>query len=196
MIRDLTIQGWKCRRDDRRYKAFAIVTTAALGILFVAIAGVFFQSASAGRSKAKAKADDPQVYFQKMIFATDPTEDTPLPRPTERELSIAVESARHAWEVALVKPIPRPKVIFGDRNSCNSQTAYACAYVGENKIVIVRCPSGTSLSAILMHEIGHLLGVPHIEGDALMNAVYEGEAVHPTPFAIAIAKAADAERAR
>jgi hypothetical protein len=39
-----------------------------------------------------------------------------------------------------------------------------------------------------MHEIGHLLGVPHIEGDALMNPSYAGKVGAPTPDAVALAK--------
>jgi hypothetical protein len=42
---------------------------------------------------------------------------------------------------------------------------------------------------ILMHEIGHLIGVPHIEGDKLMNSKYLGKVDKLTPFAIALARA-------
>ena len=41
---------------------------------------------------------------------------------------------------------------------------------------------------IMMREVGHLLGVPHIQDDPLMNPSYQDDLAEPTPAALALAK--------
>jgi len=40
----------------------------------------------------------------------------------------------------------------------------------------------------MLHEIGHLLGVPHIAGDPLMEPEFGHTVDVPTPAAVALAK--------
>jgi len=50
---------------------------------------------------------------------------------------------------------------------------------------------GADPETLMLHEIGHLLGVPHIQDDDLMDAIQHGAKRRaPTPAAIALAKLA------
>lgn len=72
---------------------------------------------------------------------------------------------------------------------CGPSISIACADMTTQTIFISNDNEPVDRTTIMMHEIGHLLGVPHIEGDALMDAKYQYKALDgPTDKAVAIAK--------
>jgi hypothetical protein len=73
--------------------------------------------------------------------------------------------------------------------------ASACAFPESNRIVIVDLSQGRA-STVMMHEMGHLLGVPHIFGDSLMDPMYHGPVDKPSPAAVALAKLAETEKGK
>ena len=117
-----------------------------------------------------------------------------------KEWEVALKQAFEAWTVALGQmPIQEPELILGTERSCISiGSPIACADLKRNAIVIagiracaekkVKGSYECDKTSILMHELGHLLGVPHIEGDALMNSEYTEPVKSPSLFAVAIAR--------
>ena len=96
------------------------------------------------------------------------------------------KSAAQKWaDAGLV--VPEFRMIAGEGN-CGPK-AIACCDVGMKTIFLQQDGDGVDRTTIMMHEIGHLLGVPHIEGDPLMDKIYSGKALSkPTDFAVSIAK--------
>jgi hypothetical protein len=102
-------------------------------------------------------------------------------------------AARTAWAKVLpgVK-IPNPEIKAG---TCGlSAIAIACTDRLSGAITIAM--SGNNLAdkdrhTVLMHELGHLLGVPHIDWDPLMNTDHNWNVDAPTPAAVALAKLAN-----
>jgi len=107
-------------------------------------------------------------------------------------LNSALTSAIVAWRKALGVErlsIRRPRLLSGEKGSCSGTgTPIACATKGDIVLDGIRDDAAIDYRTIFMHELGHLLGVPHIEGDQLMNESYLGKRLTPTPQAIAIAK--------
>lgn len=116
--------------------------------------------------------------------------------PTEVPFSVWVRQlapALIAWETALGHDIRRPELLSDGKEAC-SMTAVACAGRLQYKIHVALSSTQYDIRNVLMHEIGHLLGVPHITGDALMSESRdenEKPLVAPTPAAIALAKLAE-----
>jgi hypothetical protein len=93
------------------------------------------------------------------------------------------------WEAALGHPIKPPLLIRGD---CGEQEiAIACAEKSKWRIQIQRVSTMWNTEAVMIHEVGHLLGVPHIAGDVLMDPVYQGDTDAPSAAAVALAKLAE-----
>lgn len=109
----------------------------------------------------------------------------------------AMDSALEDWRIALggKLPIKRPRLVQSPDGPCSNFNLLAFAEPELNRIVFCRGPETGGLHSVMLHEVGHLLGVPHIQDDPLMNSYRaEGHIVDkPTPFAIAIAKAAHAK---
>lgn len=107
---------------------------------------------------------------------------------TSGKYDAALTAALAAWKRELGSmPIARPTLFLG-RGMC--QGDLACASRLTNQIFIVGESIATvDETSVLMHEIGHLLGVPHIEGDDLMAPMYHAKVTKPTRFAVALAKA-------
>lgn len=112
-----------------------------------------------------------------------------LKEDTSKADQLALTAAMDAWSRALGPQyhISRPRLIIGGDGACDTENdSIACSYA--DRIVIDHW-SGQDKVTVMMHEIGHTLGVPHIAGDALMNAVLMEKPVKfPTPDAIALAK--------
>jgi hypothetical protein len=109
----------------------------------------------------------------------------------------ALEAAITEWEIALQHNIKRPSLVewFGGGETATAvcagnvpATTIACIDAKKYQIDLIAFNLTTEdLKTVLMHEIGHILHVPHIEGDDLMNARYVKKVDRPTPAAIAIA---------
>ncbi len=105
-----------------------------------------------------------------------------------------LDYATRSWRVALNDDsIKKPKLSPG---SCGVSSALACVANGGkwNEIFLTDVlgeseNKKTDLKSVLMHEMGHLLGVPHIEGDPLMDPQYQGKLDRPSNLAVVIAKA-------
>lgn len=110
---------------------------------------------------------------------------------TDAVLNKAMDSALAKWRVALGHDVKRPEFLVSDNmGGCDDQSGLiACAQPSTYRI-FVKSIFYADPETVLMHEIGHLLGVPHIEGDALMAATYQGKVEKPTKLAVALARAA------
>lgn len=100
-----------------------------------------------------------------------------------KKLNLAVDR----WEKALAHKIRRPRLFLAE-HSCGTASVMACASEDSYEIRITSNLYEADEDTVLLHELGHLLGVPHIEGDDLMNAMYTKKVTAPTPMAVAIAK--------
>lgn len=108
--------------------------------------------------------------------------------PSKREVD-ALNVAVKAWRLAGLH-FKTPELIEGNNCEDDGSQTIACADLINNRItVVVANAKSVNLPTVMMHEVGHLLGVPHIQGDPLMDPVYNVILDKPTPFAIAIAKA-------
>jgi len=118
--------------------------------------------------------------------------DEPLPPDNDAEHLRALRSARLAWKAALPGvAIPAPKLLIGGAGACDiEEDSIACARHTDKAIIEddLHGKSYEDLRTIFMHEIAHLLGVPHIEGDRLMDRTYSHPLPQPTPAAVALAK--------
>ena len=56
-------------------------------------------------------------------------------------------------------------------DDCGEDDDLACASPKLQVIVVVRNMSKRMLRSVLLHEVGHLIGLPDIEGDATHGAV-------------------------
>lgn len=117
--------------------------------------------------------------------------ETPAPpRPvSDKALNKALDDALALWGQALGTTPRRPPLVVGQVGDCAGDMGQliACADVKAYKIII-RQIYYADPKTVMMHELGHLLGVPHIDGDALMGSVYGGAVEKPTRQAIALAK--------
>ncbi len=102
----------------------------------------------------------------------------------------AFKQAIGSWEKSVGALGFQPHLFIGDISSCFDPRSIACAHTdGSNDIILIEESSGVDLKTVFMHEIGHLLGVPHIEGDDLMNPSYEKKQKEPSRDAVVLAKA-------
>lgn len=132
-------------------------------------------------------------YKPKTIALIEGTSVSPAKWIDDKGVIADADYAANAWNKAMrvrFKPIDFK---LGDAvMDCHARESLACYVAGTNTIFIT--PQAQELSSpdrrtILMHEIGHALGVPHIEGDPLMETIHDKNVSGPTPFAVAIAKA-------
>jgi len=115
--------------------------------------------------------------------------EPPVPNFTpQQQLHLAVM----IWSKALGRSIPEPEFQFG---ICPGDPKFvACADKVHYRIIFRgfgprRGTTAEDLTTVMMHEVGHLLGVSHIPGDKLMNPQMSGPVAAPTPAAVAVAKA-------
>lgn len=112
-----------------------------------------------------------------------------LPKNSEARYEYDLDFAIQAWRRALGVShlgITRPHILIAGKGGC-SEYAIACTIRGD--IALDHADTPVDYPTIFMHEVGHLLGVPHIEGDALMDSAYQGKALTaPTPDSILLAK--------
>ncbi len=97
--------------------------------------------------------------------------------------SLASDKWKHELPICANFPIS----LIADPGGCGP-AAIACA--DNTKKIIYVSTDGTDVdrTTIMMHEIGHLLEVPHIQGDELMDAEYQGHPLDvPSKAAIAVA---------
>jgi hypothetical protein len=98
-----------------------------------------------------------------------------------------------AWtaEMGGKLPIRYPRLVQSDDlAACRIYSVLAYADSDMNRVVMCRL-FDEDPETIFLHEIGHLLGVPHVQGDALMDGATNGKILRaPTPAAIALAKLA------
>jgi len=144
-----------------------------------------FEQDEKDRQESKAK----EVYWSNRLALL--TKSETVRADSDQNHEAALTSAILAWRQALgvfALGIRRPKLLIAGDGGC-TENGIACV-AGGDIAIDARHLSGVDLRTILMHEIGHLLGVPHIEGDALMNPSYQRETKAPSAFAVAIAKSA------
>ena len=120
------------------------------------------------------------------IIYIEPQKPTPV---TDAGLNQALDYAVAAWSKSLGYQVKKP-LLKKDDNNCEMDFGggvIACADAATYSIM-VRSIYYADPKTIMMHEMGHLLGVPHISQDPLMDAIYQGPVTEPTPWSVAIAK--------
>jgi hypothetical protein len=108
----------------------------------------------------------------------------------------ALHEAVRRWSAALDLPVPEPPLyrVNYPAMECGDPDAEACfGSVSRAIFLNETSESRDDLLWILLHEVGHSLGVPHIEGDPLMKpGSQEGDAALQhgpiPPMALAIAR--------
>lgn len=104
----------------------------------------------------------------------------------ESEWLAAFGDALGEWRRVLPgRKVKEPTLMFS--SECFGDGAIACADVKLNAIRVKQPDTGADKKTVLMHEIAHLFGVPHIQGDALMDAAYRHAVKRPTEASVALA---------
>jgi len=121
----------------------------------------------------------------------------PLP-VTDPELIEAFRSAIKAWTESLggKLPIRYPRLVKqqDDSGFC-AMPWLAYADMEMNRVVFCRLEDGDA-ETVMLHEVAHLLGVPHIIDDDLMNPMIHHQKLRtPSPAAIALARLAHPTKA-
>jgi len=125
-----------------------------------------------------------RLNFAELLLHVDSV--SPDNNPAHRR---ALNSALLAWRSILGPLGISPKLMEGGVGSCDLDgNGMACVVSGNGNIFIDHIDTDVDLRSVMMHEVGHLLGVPHIEGDALMNKSYLGKVETPTPASVALAR--------
>lgn len=103
----------------------------------------------------------------------------------------ALDEAVVAWGKALPEwNIHKPGITIDRTARCNEERVIACVDIPTNTILVSRDEDLWSRKTIMLHEVGHLLGVPHITHDNLMDPSYQGKVDMPTEEAAALARIA------
>jgi hypothetical protein len=182
------IHAYVRSREDRKEMFFGVGIALFLALCFS------ISIAVASRAPVKAK-DSGTVISTGTIISSSGTICAGL---YGRDMSVvnmtpwrtALRAARAAWEKQLHEALPSMKLVPGN-GECGMDAVIACA---DPKTMTIRINGDwsdftpTKMSTVMMHEIAHLLGVPHIDGDPLMNSVYSQDLSAPTPRAVALAK--------
>lgn len=127
-----------------------------------------------------------------LVNPSVPYIDIPLQEAT-REQNLSLDRALAAWRGALPASfiVSKPGLYRGSNYYCDSdRITLACADLKDYQIVIsgsANVLADYDMDTILMHEIAHLLGVPHIEADALMNESYMQKLTAPSDQAVTLA---------
>lgn len=186
-----TIAGFLDAKRDRRdaWKAVGGITLA----FFLAFTPILVSIAWNAYHHPKPSLVEPTIVHLpngNTFFISGSGEAYGEDHVTEEDSPVVVKALNEAvavWRKALPgKNVAMPRLLKADH--CSSSSAVACADMKNYTIRIVRINQMWDLQTIMLHEMGHLLGVPHIEGDALMDAMFSGKVDAPTPAAIALAK--------
>jgi hypothetical protein len=124
----------------------------------------------------------------KSVYGTEHISDATLSHWTP-----AFQNAAREWREALPKrdlPYMELKVVT-TANECGisgESNPIACAWPAQKTVWVARDEPEWDKRTIMLHEIGHLLGLPHIEGDLVMNSTYQGKAEKPTDLDIVVAE--------
>lgn len=101
----------------------------------------------------------------------------------------AARLAQEKWRIAVPEMDDRPIRLVADPEGCH-QGGIACARAADRSIWVAKSGEDVDRTTVMMHEIGHLFGLTHIEGDPLMDEAYQGNSLtEPSTAAVAIVKA-------
>lgn len=129
---------------------------------------------------------------------SDPAIINKTPPPVVKS---TLEKAVGLWSKALGQKLRTPELRMVNSSWCTGvQSTNVLACVDSDGKSLIGIPENASLEkyskqeilSVMLHEEGHILGVPHIALDPLMNSGLEdgGGATFPTPYAVAVAKIA------
>ncbi len=151
----------------------------------------------------KAGADEVTTISTSGKFLIAPSQsttidyqDSPPVVLKDHKFTDALDYAVNQWQAKLPRyTVKRPELYQGESNTCwegSIARTIACADLKNYRITIQGSQMDSKIDwpSIMMHEVGHLLGVPHIQTDPLMDSGYTRKVEQPTAFAVALAKIA------
>jgi hypothetical protein len=108
--------------------------------------------------------------------------------PTIHALKWAVKQ----WERALHHKIEMPAIYHGDavKDCQDSEDLACCTRIGK-RIIVVEEMNKKDLRSVMLHEMGHMLGLDDIEGDVVMEPEHQHCAQKLTPLDIFYARLAN-----
>lgn len=177
------ISGWKTYRDNRRSDLIQFAIWGGLALLIVVFVpvSIYITEKPTPKKVEAFHVTAPESFHVNYVSQVSVSAVDTVDERFEAQLPAAVA----AWERSLGVKLRTPKLVTG---YC-SVAAVACAELGQNRITIQDGKRALHPKGILLHEIGHLLGVPHIEGDPLMDPVDHGAMIsEPSELAVVIAK--------
>jgi matrixin len=98
-----------------------------------------------------------------------------------------LNAAASEWSRILGRPVKVPSLVRGNCGGIFGVFAVACVSP-EHYSVTLQDAHFDDLYTVYLHEIGHLLGVEHIPGDALMDSEYSVHLKSPTKASIDAAR--------
>lgn len=185
--------------QNEQQKKKTVGTLLPLCVVLALIAGMGGLLRSAWLDGKKTGEDTSTRSFKNSLVASPAYfdyRDSPPVVLKDHKFTDALDYAVGRWQFELPRyTVKRPELYQGQANNCwegsNAQTI-ACADSKNYRITIQESQMDSKIDwqSIMLHEVGHLLGVPHIQGDALMDSGYTHKVESPTAFSIAIAKIA------